>query len=76
MPVMSHCKILRYLFWSGQMLNPSCSYRTGLRTMIIMVSVGIVFAALQEAIYIIHNRRVAQGKNRGRNGSPPMIYVP
>lgn len=44
--------------------------------MIIMVSVGIVFAALQEAIYIIHNRRVAQGKNRGRNGSPPMIYVP
>ncbi|KJK75129.1 hypothetical protein H634G_09475 [Metarhizium anisopliae BRIP 53293] len=51
-------------------------YRTGLRTMIIMVSVGIVFAALQEAIYIIHNRRVAQGKNRGRNGSPPMIYVP
>ncbi|EMR62691.1 putative inner membrane transport protein yfav protein [Eutypa lata UCREL1] len=67
-------------------------YDTGLRTMIIMVAVGMFFALLQIAIYTIHNRRVAQGKithrSRGRDrrdgdGSreeeeeeAPMIYVP
>ena len=47
------------------------SYDTGLRTMIIMVAVGMFFALLQIAIYTIHNRRVAQGKithrSRGRD---------
>ncbi|KAI1249334.1 hypothetical protein MGN70_008946 [Eutypa lata] len=46
-------------------------YDTGLRTMIIMVAVGMFFALLQIAIYTIHNRRVAQGKithrSRGRD---------
>ncbi|CZR53456.1 related to permease of the major facilitator superfamily [Phialocephala subalpina] len=33
-------------------------YQTGLRTMIIMVSVGIAAALVQEVIYFTHNRRV------------------
>lgn len=40
-----------------------------------MVTVGIVFAALQLVIYIVHNRRVAEGK-RPKDGSAPQIYVP
>ena len=42
--------------------------------MIIMVSVGTVFA-LQMVIYIVHNRRVAQGK-RPKDGSAPIVYTP
>ncbi|OAQ67293.1 inner membrane transport protein yfaV [Pochonia chlamydosporia 170] len=56
--------------------NDAPFYQTGLRTMIIMVCVGIVFASIQEAVYIVHNRRVARGKIRSKDGSPPMIYVP
>ncbi|KAI9147274.1 inner membrane transporter yfaV [Paramyrothecium foliicola] len=48
-------------------------YQTGLRTMIIMVSVGIVFASIQEVVYIVHNRRVAQGKFKSKDDSPPMF---
>jgi len=40
-----------------------------------MVTVGIVFAALQLIIYVVHNRRVAEGK-RPKDGSEPQIYVP
>jgi hypothetical protein len=44
--------------------------------MIIMVSVGIASASLQVAIYVVHNKRVAEGKIKPKDGSPPMIYVP
>lgn len=44
--------------------------------MIIMVSVGIASAAIQIVVYVVHNRRVAQGKHQTKDGSEPMIYVP
>ncbi|RSM17458.1 hypothetical protein CDV31_003707 [Fusarium ambrosium] len=50
-------------------------YQTGLRTMIIMVSLGIVFASIQMVVYVVHNKRVAQGKHQGGK-EPPMIYTP
>ncbi|XEV01190.1 hypothetical protein FSHL1_006477 [Fusarium sambucinum] len=56
--------------------NDTPFYQTGLRTMIIMVTVGIVFASLQIIIYVVHNKRVSQGKYGSRGGSPPMIYTP
>lgn len=37
------------------------SYKNGLRTMIIMVSVGILFALLQMIVYIVRNRKMALG---------------
>ncbi|KPM45288.1 hypothetical protein AK830_g1295 [Neonectria ditissima] len=51
-------------------------YQTGLRTMIIMVSVGMVSAIVQLGIYVVHNKRVAQGKHQAVNGVAPMIYTP
>ncbi|KAG6365784.1 hypothetical protein INS49_007395 [Diaporthe citri] len=36
-------------------------YRNGLRTMIILVSIGIVLALVQELVYWLHNRRVKHG---------------
>ena len=51
------------------------SYENGLRTMIIMVSVGMVFALLQVSIYVVHNRRVAQGKHDNEK-EEPRIYCP
>ncbi|KAJ5700675.1 hypothetical protein N7536_003688 [Penicillium majusculum] len=51
-------------------------YSTGLRTMIIMVSVGIASALAQIVIYVVHNKRVAQGKHQPKDGLPPMVYVP
>ncbi|RYO85986.1 hypothetical protein DL762_004958 [Monosporascus cannonballus] len=51
-------------------------YDNGLRTMTIMVAIGIFFASLQVAIYTIHNRRVAQGNHRAQDGETPGIYVP
>lgn len=51
------------------------SYQTGLRTQIIMVSVGMAFAVLQVAIYTVHNRRVAEGKHKPRDGEALRIYV-
>lgn len=52
------------------------SYLTGLRTMIIMVSIGIASALVQVIVYVVHNRRVAQGKHRSKDGSEPMVYFP
>ena len=40
-----------------------------------MVVVGIIFAALQIVIYIVHNKRVANGKHKPKNGEEPQIYV-
>lgn len=52
-------------------------YNNGLLYMIILVTVGIVLAAVQEAVYITHNRRVSQGKGRRINGEEePRVYVP
>ncbi|OLN94298.1 putative transporter YIL166C-like protein 4 [Colletotrichum chlorophyti] len=50
-------------------------YDKGLLTMIIMVSVGMVFALLQETVYFVHNRRVLQGKHKPKDGSEPYVYV-
>ncbi|KAK1827160.1 putative transporter [Podospora conica] len=50
-------------------------YYNGLRIQILMVTVGIIFAALQIVIYVVHNRRVAKG-HRPKDGSEPQIYVP
>ncbi|KAM5369639.1 hypothetical protein ACJZ2D_008898 [Fusarium nematophilum] len=51
-------------------------YQTGLRTMIIMVSVGIVFAVIQILIYLVHNNRVAaKGSRSGEKGSL-ITYTP
>lgn len=36
----------------------------------------MAFALIQIVTYVIHNRRVAQGKHRPKNGEEPMIYVP
>ena len=41
-----------------------------------MVSVGILFAAIQVGIYVIHNKRVARGKHSEKDNSQPMIYIP
>ncbi|KAK4183024.1 putative transporter [Podospora australis] len=52
-------------------------YYNGLRIQIIMVAVGILFALLQVGIYVVHNRRVAQGKIKpGKDGLEPQVYVP
>jgi len=47
----------------------------GLRTMIIMVCIGIASAFAQIVVYIVHNRRVAQGKHRPSDGLAPMVHV-
>ena len=54
------------------------SYQNGLRTIIIMITVGIAFALIQIAIYVIHNRRVAEGKHTRteKDGSKPRRYTP
>jgi hypothetical protein len=52
-------------------------YHNGLLYMIILVTCGIVLAAVQEAVYIIHNKHVKEGKGRSVNGEvEPRIYVP
>lgn len=43
--------------------------------MIIMVSIGIASALVQIAVYVVHNRRVAQGKHVPKDGSPPLVHV-
>ncbi|KAF6833982.1 inner membrane transport protein yfav [Colletotrichum musicola] len=50
-------------------------YDKGLLAMIIMVSVGMAFALLQELVYFVHNRRVAQGKHKPKDGQEPFLYV-
>lgn len=41
-----------------------------------MVAVGIVFAGLQIVIYVVHNKRVVEGKHKTKDGEEPMVYVP
>lgn len=43
--------------------------------MIIMVSVGIVGAIIQIIIYLVHNKRVAEGKHH-QDEYGARIYVP
>lgn len=43
--------------------------------MIIMVSVGIASALVQVIVYVLHNRRVAQGMHQLRDEAP-MVYYP
>lgn len=51
-------------------------YNDGLLYMIILVTIGITLAAVQEAIYAIHNRNSDQGKGKVINGEPePRVYV-
>ncbi|TDZ29936.1 putative transporter [Colletotrichum spinosum] len=50
-------------------------YNNGLLTMIIMVSVGMAFALIQESVYFVHNRRVSQGKHTSEDDSEPYVYV-
>lgn len=59
----------------GHWLTDRCSYSTGLRTMIIMVSVGIASAAFQIAVYVVHNRRVNDGEQKGSE-LRAKLYVP
>lgn len=41
-----------------------------------MVGVGFIAALVQEVLYRVHNRHVAEGKHRGLEGKEPRIYVP
>jgi hypothetical protein len=51
-------------------------YHNGLRTMIILVAVGIVLALIQEGIYWHHNRKVKNGTARViKCESKPRVYV-
>jgi hypothetical protein len=51
-------------------------YHKGLRTMIILVSIGIFLALIQEAIYWRHNRKVKNGTARVVEGEmKPRVYV-
>lgn len=53
------------------------SYQDGLRTQIIMVSVSIVFSVIQLGVYLVHNKRVAEGKyTNGNNKALALIYFP
>ena len=57
--------------------NDAPFYHNGLLYMIILVTIGIVLAAVQEATYVVHNRHVRQGKGRLINGeTEPRVYVP
>jgi hypothetical protein len=52
-------------------------YNNGLLYMIILVTCGIVLAAVQEAVYVIHNIHVKEGKGRIINDEvEPRVYVP
>lgn len=52
-------------------------YSDGLLYMIILVTIGIGLAALQEAIYLVHNRHVRREIGALINGeAEPRIYVP
>lgn len=52
-------------------------YNNGLLYMMGLVVAGIVLAAVQEAVYLVHNKRVREGKGRVINGeSEPRVYVP
>ena len=51
-------------------------YSDGLLYMIILVTIGICLAALQETVYIVHNRSVGRGRGALINGElEPRVYV-
>lgn len=51
-------------------------YNGGLLYMIALVTIGILLAAVQEAVYAVHNRNVDQGRGKLVNGEPePRVYV-
>ncbi|KAH7037029.1 major facilitator superfamily domain-containing protein [Microdochium trichocladiopsis] len=51
-------------------------YPQGLQLMIIMVSVGMLFAAGQMVVYIMHNKRLAKSSITARDGKGIMVYRP
>lgn len=52
-------------------------YEDGLLYMIVLVSVGIALAALQEAVYLAHNRKVREGRSTAVEGERvARVYVP
>ncbi|RSL59554.1 hypothetical protein CEP54_007229 [Fusarium duplospermum] len=51
-------------------------YHTGLRTMIIMVAIGIFSALIQLLVYVVHNRRVMRGKYPGGDKRKDVLYTP
>jgi MFS family permease len=50
-------------------------YSNGLRIQIIMVAVGIVFAIVQDVVYLVHNRRVMK-RWEATGGEKPWLYTP
>ncbi|KAF2654460.1 MFS general substrate transporter [Lophiostoma macrostomum CBS 122681] len=50
-------------------------YRNGLRIMIVMVAVGMVFAIVQEGVYLWWNKRTLN-KHEKEGGEKPWLYVP
>ena len=56
--------------------DSNASYNNGLRTQIIMVGVGFIAALVQEVLYRVHNKRVAEGKHQAPEGKMPRTYVP
>jgi hypothetical protein len=57
--------------------DDSPEYNNGLLYMIILVVCGILLAALQEAVYVLHNRKVEQGRGRLINDErEPRVYIP
>ncbi|KAF2824101.1 MFS general substrate transporter [Ophiobolus disseminans] len=50
-------------------------YSKGLRIQIIMVAVGMLFAIIQEVVYILHNRKALK-KWEGTGGEKPWLYTP
>lgn len=49
-------------------------YLHGLRTMIVAVSVGIVFAALQMFIYHRHNKSLSSSRDP-KDGKESVVYI-
>jgi hypothetical protein len=60
----------------SQVADSHDSYNNGLRTQIIMVGIGFIAAMVQEVLYRVHNKRVAEGKHQGSEGKEPRVYVP
>ncbi|UPX20643.1 uncharacterized protein EKO05_0010871 [Ascochyta rabiei] len=50
-------------------------YKKGLRIQIIMVAVGMLFAVLQEVVYVSYNRKVLR-KWEAEGGKRPWLYTP
>lgn len=62
------CKSILFRNSMTALADYTPSYQNGLRTIIIMITVGIIFASLQIVIYAIHNRRVAEGNRSSKDG--------